>query len=122
MAARLGTGTQKADFDIAFGAVQLVGSMRMTAAVAFGSARDIDLGGNLPFFTICNAVKCVHVAMAICHFGNLGGGCGLSVRGMIVILLRLSRGCSCVFALAPFLESKAHVISLVGIDTVPCTH
>jgi len=119
MTARFGASSQKADLDIVFGAVQFIGSVRMTATIAFGSALDVDFGSDFPFIAICDAVENVHVSMAVCHLGNFSGGCGRSARGMIMIMLRLFCSRVRALALALVLENKTHVISLVGINAVP---
>jgi len=125
MTACLGAGSQKADFDITFGTVQLVRSMRMTATVAFGGVGSVNISGNLPFPTICDAVKNVNMRMAVCHLCNFRGF-GLSVRGMLMIMLGFSStfvcSCMCTLSLSLGLESKTHVISLVRVDAVPCAH
>lgn len=95
----------------------------MTATVALRGGRRINLSGDLPFFTVCNAVEDVHVRMAVCHLGNLTGGFGRCTRGMIVvvlsfvIMLRIFRSGVC--ALGFTLELETHVVSLVCVDAVP---
>jgi hypothetical protein len=120
MTARLGAGSQKADFDIAFGAVQLVGSVGMAATVAFGSVRSVNLSGNLPFFAVCNAVKDVHVRMAVGHLGDFAGRFGLCTRSMFMVVFRFF--CSGMCALALTLEGETHIVSLIGVDAVSCTY
>jgi hypothetical protein len=119
MAARLGACSQQADLDISFGTVQLVGSVRVTATVAFGSIRSVNLSGDFPFSAVCDAVENVLVWMAVCRLGDLIGGFGFGTRSMIVVVLRLGLRCSRVYALALTLERETHIISLVRVDAVP---
>jgi hypothetical protein len=95
----------------------------MTATVAFGGIRRVNLGGDLPFSTVCHAVENVLVRMAVCNLGNLAGGLSRRTRGMIMVMLgfviMLRFFGSCVCALALTLERETHVISLVRVDAVP---
>jgi hypothetical protein len=120
MAARLGACSQQADLDISFGTVQLVGSVRMTATVAFGGVRGVNLSGDFPFSAVCDAEENVLVRMTVCHLGDLSGGFGFGTRSMIVIVLRLGLCCSRVCALGLTLECETHIISLIRVDAVPC--
>ena len=95
----------------------------MTATVTFGGVRGVNLGGNLPFSTVRNAVKNVLVRMAACHLGDLTGRLGFATRGMIVIvMLRFLCCCMCAFTLGLGFERETHIISLVRVDAVPCAN